>query len=147
MITDFQIELMLATGLLVWGYIVFVKLSQYGGNNTVKTANTFEGSSKDPLVILKVKSKMNIKNKKSTSKSAGEFSSYIDGLRAYANSCVQRDQIERSKKPTSKRRRLLGTFKSSSSDTMYRVFKSNTITCTCPGYSFRRNCKHVKEFI
>ena len=27
MITDFQIELMLATGLLVWGYIVFVKLS------------------------------------------------------------------------------------------------------------------------
>ena len=28
MITDFQIELMLATGLIVWGYIVFVKLSQ-----------------------------------------------------------------------------------------------------------------------
>ena len=27
MITDFQIELMLATGLIVWGYIVFVKLS------------------------------------------------------------------------------------------------------------------------
>ena len=146
MITDFQIELMLATGLLVWGYIVFVKLSQYGGNNTPKTLKSFEGSSKDPLVILKVKSKMIIRNKKSTSKSAGEFSSYIDGLRAYANACVRNDQIERSKKSTPKSR-LLGTFKSSSSDTMYKVIKSNTVTCTCPGYTFRRNCKHIKEFI
>ena len=90
---------------------------------------------------------MNIKNKKLTSKSAGELSSYIDGLRAYANACVRSDQIERSKKSTPIKSRLLGTFKSSSSDTMYRVIKGNTITCTCPGYSFRRNCKHIKEFV
>ena len=89
---------------------------------------------------------MNTRNKKSTSKSAGEFSSYIDGLRAYANACVRNDQIERSKKSTPKSR-LLGTFKSSSSDTIYRVMIGNMITCTCPGYTFRRNCKHVKEFV
>ena len=76
-----------------------------------------------------------------------EFSSYILGLQAYANACVDRDRIERSKKPTPNLSRLLGTFKSASSDTIYRVIKSNKITCTCPGYSFRRNCKHVKEFI
>jgi hypothetical protein len=97
---------------------------------------------------------MNTRNKKSTSKSAGELSSYIDGLRAYANACVRNDQIERSKKSTPIKSRLLGTFKSSSSDTMYRVIikKGTThallsITCTCPGYSFRRNCKHIKEFV
>ena len=90
---------------------------------------------------------MNIRNKKSTSKSAGELSSYIDGLRAYANACVQNDQIERSKKSTPIKSRLLGTFKSSSSDTIYRVIIGNVISCTCPGYSFRRNCKHIKEFV
>ena len=96
---------------------------------------------------------MNIRNKKSTSKSAGELSSYIDGLRAYANACVRSDQIERSKKSTPIKSRLLGTFKSSSSDIMYRViikgnsFHPLSITCTCPGYSFRRNCKHIKEFV
>ena len=90
---------------------------------------------------------MNNGNKKSTSNLAGEFSPAIRRLQAYANACVERDRIERSKKSTPIKSRLLGTFKSSSSDTMYRVIKRNTITCTCPGYSFRRNCKHVKEFI
>ena len=94
-----------------------------------------------------MKSKLNIRNKKREKNSRQEFSSYILGLQAYANACVERDRIERSKKSTPKTSRLLGTFKSSSSDVMYKVFKSNTITCTCPGYSFRRNCKHVKEFI
>ena len=86
-------------------------------------------------------------NKKREKNPRLELPPYILRLRAFAQACVERDQIERSKKPTSKRRRLLGTFKSSSSDTIYRVIKSNTITCTCPGYTFRRNCKHIKEFV
>ena len=94
-----------------------------------------------------MKSKLNIRNKKREKNPRMEFSPAIRRLQAWANACVERDRIERSKKSTPKTSRLLGTFKSASSDTMYRVIKSNTITCTCPGYSFRRNCKHVKEFI
>ena len=36
MITDFQIELMLAVGLVVWGYLVFVRLSQDNPDPTLQ---------------------------------------------------------------------------------------------------------------
>ena len=90
---------------------------------------------------------MSDSNKKREKNPRLELPPYILGLRAFAQACVERDQVERSKKPTPKKSRLLGTFKSSSSDTIYRVMIGNMITCTCPGYTFRRNCKHVKEFV
>lgn len=42
--------------------------------------------------------------------------------------------------------KILGSFKSSSSDNIYNVKNTGgVITCTCPGYSFRRKCKHVAQ--
>ena len=39
---------------------------------------------------------------------------------------------------------VLGTFRSASGDgTVYTVTKQKNITCTCPGYRFRRKCKHM----
>lgn len=39
---------------------------------------------------------------------------------------------------------VLGTFRSASGDgTVYTVTKTKNITCTCPGYRFRRHCKHL----
>ena len=66
---------------------------------------------------------------------------FMANLRAYSAACVERDRIQRSDKVSVKH--LLGTFNSSSSDAVYSVYSNRT--CTCPGYSFRRNCKHIKE--
>jgi len=39
---------------------------------------------------------------------------------------------------------VLGTFRSASGDgTIYTVTKQKIISCTCPGYRFRRKCKHL----
>ena len=39
---------------------------------------------------------------------------------------------------------VLGTFRSASGDgTVYTVTKQKIISCTCPGYRFRRKCKHL----
>jgi hypothetical protein len=66
---------------------------------------------------------------------------FILNLRAYSKACVEQEIQKRSDKVSVKH--LLGTFNSSSSDTVYSVYSNRT--CTCPGYSFRRNCKHIKE--
>ena len=66
-------------------------------------------------------------------------------LQDWANARVKADMIERSKKSTPIESRLLGTFKSSRDNTLYKVTsKGNLIYCTCPGYYYRKACKHTK---
>ena len=66
-------------------------------------------------------------------------------LQDWANARVKADMIERSKKSTPIKSRLLGTFKSSRDNTLYKVTsKGNLIYCTCPGYYYRKACKHIK---
>ena len=92
---------------------------------------------------------MTIRNKKLEIGSAEDVysqeSAYIRSLRAFAQSCV--DGYELSKpKPIIKR--LLGSFNSSSSKgVVYKVYgQGKLIICSCPGYTFRKHCKHTKEF-
>ena len=71
----------------------------------------------------------------------------IEELQAWANERVQRDMAER-KKPVKLTSRLLGKFESSSSDLIYKVFKrGGRVTCDCPGFSYRGNCRHIREFL
>ena len=67
-------------------------------------------------------------------------------LQDWANQRVKVDMIERSKKSTLVyESKLLGTFKSSRGNTLYKVTsKGNLIFCTCPGYYYRKACKHTK---
>ena len=67
-------------------------------------------------------------------------------LQDWANARVKVDMIERSKKSTLVyESKLLGTFKSSRGNTLYKVTsKGNLIFCTCPGYYYRKACKHTK---
>ena len=40
---------------------------------------------------------------------------------------------------------VLGRFDSSTSSMVYTVkSENNKITCTCPGYTYRRHCKHME---
>jgi hypothetical protein len=67
-------------------------------------------------------------------------------LQDWANQRVKVDMIERSKKSTLVyESKLLGTFKSQRDNTLYKVTsKGNLIYCTCPGYYYRKACKHTK---
>ena len=67
-------------------------------------------------------------------------------LQDWANARVKVDMIERSKKSTLVyKSKLLGTFKSQRDNTLYKVTsKGNLIICTCPGYYYRKVCKHTK---
>jgi len=66
-------------------------------------------------------------------------------LQDWANARVKADMIERSKKVTLIKSKLLGTFKSQRDNTLYKVTsKGNLIICTCPGYYYRKACKHTK---
>ena len=67
-------------------------------------------------------------------------------LQDWANARVKVDMIERSKKSTLVyKSKLLGTFKSQRDNTLYKVTsKGNLIYCTCPGYYYRKACKHTK---
>ena len=71
---------------------------------------------------------------------------YVQYLQDWANARVKADMIERSKKSTLVyESKLLGTFKSSRGNTLYKVTsKGNLIYCTCPGYYYRKACKHTK---
>ena len=70
---------------------------------------------------------------------------YVQHLQDWANARVQADMKERSKKSTPIKSRLLGTFKSQRDNTLYKVTsKGNLIICTCPGYYYRKACKHTK---
>ena len=93
---------------------------------------------------------MTIRNKKLKIGSAEDIysqeSAYIRSLRAYAQSCVDGYELNR---PLPVIRELLGTFNSSSSKgVVYKVYSfGKKINCSCPGYTFRKSCKHIKEFI
>ena len=71
----------------------------------------------------------------------------VQQLQAWANARVAADLLERSKKPTPVKSMLLGTFESSSSKgLLYKVYSQgeSILVCNCPGFTFRRNCKHLK---
>ena len=70
----------------------------------------------------------------------------VQQLQAWANARVAADLLERSKKPTPIKSMPLGTFESSSSKgLLYKVYShGESIQCNCPGFTFRRNCKHLK---
>ena len=73
---------------------------------------------------------------------------YIDYLRSWANERVQRDLLERGKPVVVAKPKLMGTFNSSSSKAIYKVFdRKGKLTCNCPGYVFRYNCKHIRSLI
>jgi hypothetical protein len=93
---------------------------------------------------------MTIRNKKLEIGSAEDIysqeSAYIRSLRAFAQSCVENYELS---KPVPVIRKLLGSFNSSSSKgVVYKVYMlGKLINCTCPGYTFRKHCKHTKEFV
>ena len=65
-------------------------------------------------------------------------------LREWANSCVER---HKQNKPAPTPYKKLGTFKSASSKSVYNVHSfGGRLSCTCPGFTFRRKCKHLDLF-
>ena len=71
----------------------------------------------------------------------------VNELRAWANKRVQEDMANR-RKPVKMTYQLLGKFDSSTSDLIYKVFKrGGRVTCDCPGFSYRGNCRHIREFL
>ena len=72
--------------------------------------------------------------------------SYIEELHAWANERVA--AYERNRTNGVGKRKVVDTFASKSSNAVYTVFDYNgLITCNCPGFTFRRNCRHTKEAI
>ena len=73
--------------------------------------------------------------------------SYIEELQTWANERVAEYERNRQQalnnSPT-----VLGKFKSKTSKAMYTVTTHlGNIRCNCPGFTFRRNCKHTKEMV
>ena len=63
-------------------------------------------------------------------------------LRAWANSCVER---HKQNKPAPSPYKKMGTFKSATSKSVYNVHsRGGLLSCSCPGYTFRRKCKHLE---
>ena len=72
---------------------------------------------------------------------------YIKSLRKWSKDQIALVAAERVK-PVKPIYKLLGTFKSGSSKAIYKVYKRPYgITCNCPGFVFRKQCKHIKAFV
>ena len=68
---------------------------------------------------------------------------YVTKLRQWANDCVERDRANRkvrTKSPIQVARFMSTTTRGVS----YDLIKwNNKFQCTCPGFQYRRKCKHV----
>jgi len=73
----------------------------------------------------------------------------ILSLREWANKRVKEHAEELRKQRTKNKRQVFGRFQSKSSPTVvYTVEKlGNSMICNCPGFIFRKSCKHTKEVL
>ena len=72
--------------------------------------------------------------------------SYIDELQAWANERVA--DYERNRAAGVGKRKIVDTFASKTSKAVYTVFDYNgLITCNCPGFTYRRKCRHMQEVV
>ena len=72
--------------------------------------------------------------------------SYFEELQAWDNERVA--DYERNRAAGVGKREIVDTFASKTSNAVYTVFDYNgKITCNCPGFTFRQNCRHIKELI
>ena len=82
--------------------------------------------------------------------------SYAEELRTWANERVADYERNRATITQEGRHVVLGEFKSNTSDSMYKItmhaygtpkIHKGNIRCNCPGFTFRRNCRHIKEYL
>ena len=70
---------------------------------------------------------------------------YIDKLRQWANDCVERERASRKvriKSPVQVIARFMSTTMPGVS---YNLTKwHDKFTCSCPGFQYRRMCKHIR---
>ena len=72
---------------------------------------------------------------------------YAEELRIWANERVAEYERNRTQRDNLAPKKL-GEFKSKTSKSVYKVYDySGRITCNCPGFTFRRNCRHIKEVV
>lgn len=72
--------------------------------------------------------------------------SYTEELHAWANERVA--DYERNRASGVGKRKVVNTFASKTSKAVYTVFDYNgLITCNCPGFTFRRKCRHIEEVV
>ena len=75
-------------------------------------------------------------------KSAPAEIPYISNLRRWANKRVREYDLQRSKLPTIKTYKIPG-----SAGNVYTITisENNSVLCSCPGFTFRRSCKHTEK--
>jgi hypothetical protein len=73
--------------------------------------------------------------------------SYVEELQAWANDRVAESKANRMTNRVIKPK-MLDQFKSKTSSAVYTVLDYNgRIKCNCPGFAFRRKCRHIEEMM